>query len=478
MAQSQTATFRGFTKKQCSFITIGAVLLIFFVAASGMSLGFIQGPMLANIGAEDMFSLITTISTIALCIMTPIGGRLVDIFGVRKVILYGGLLCGICNVILPFVTNPFLFLIVRFLMSLGMGAFVTAPYLMAPMVTEPQNVPKIMSYLTISLAVGSLAGSFLSNSLAGNGMLTLGVLWPVIFLIASAIFCIPNLPKTPRSKTVTLDIKGIILLSLTLILICLPLSFAPQMGFGNPLIFGGLILGVLCLILFIMVEKKVDSPLIPLTIFKSKEYTMLLVITFFSVFFMTAMNSYLPQALRQITHTEETVIGIFQLPRTIVQLILPGFVGVWLGKNLAKRTGISLNIAGICIFICFALLIFFGAKMPVWFIILCITLTGIADSFRSVCVTPAAQLFLKPQDFGVGTSLVGFSISLSNVVSACVDGIAWDSLRLGTPGIAGLTKGADTIFLIAAVTGLLTFILTAFVYQIMVNKKMKTKVKA
>lgn len=116
--------------------------------------------------------------------------------------------------------------------------------------------------------------------------------------------------------------------------------------------------------------------------------------------------------------------------------------------------------------------------MPVWFIILCITLTGIADSFRSVCVTPAAQLFLKPQDFGVGTSLVGFSISLSNVVSACVDGIAWDSLRLGTPGIAGLTKGADTIFLIAAVTGLLTFILTAFVYQIMVNKKMKTKVKA
>lgn len=209
MAESQTMMFRGFTKKQCRLITIGAVLLIFFVAASGMSLGFIQGPMLANIGAEDMFSLITTISTIALCIMTPIGGRLVDIFGVRKVILYGGLLCGICNIILPFVTNQFLFLIVRFLMALGMGSFVTAPYLMAPMVVEPKDVPKIMSYLTISLAVGSLAGSFLSNYLAGNGMLTLGVLWPVIFLIVSAILCVPNLPKTERSKTVTLDIKGI-----------------------------------------------------------------------------------------------------------------------------------------------------------------------------------------------------------------------------------------------------------------------------
>ncbi|WP_323088317.1 MFS transporter [Allobaculum sp. JKK-2023] len=478
MAESQAKTSaQGFTKKQSSMITLGSVLLIFFIAASGMSLGFIQGPMLEKINAIDMFSLITTISTVALCIMTPIGGRLVDIYGVRKVILYGGALCLITNLILPFASNKFLFLIVRFLMSLGMGAFVTAPYLMAPMVVAPKDVPKIMGYLTISLAVGSLAGSYFSNILSANGMLTIGVLWPAIFLVASMALCLPNLPQQPKSATVKLDVKGVILLSLTLIFICIPLTFAPSMGFGNPMIWGGLVLGIICLVLFIMVEKKVSSPLIPMYLFKNKEYTMLLVITFLSVFYMTAMNSYLPQAMRQITHTEESVIGIFQLPRTIVQLILPSFIGIWLTKNIAKRTATSLSITGICLGVCFTFLVWFGVHMPVWFVIVCITLTGIADSFRAVSTTPAAQQLLTKADIGIGTSLVGFAISLSNVISACVDGFAWDSLRLAHEGIGGLTEGADTIFLIAAVTGYLTFILAFFVYRVMVNKRNKAAEK-
>ena len=478
MAESQAnKTVKGFTKKQCNLITLGSVILMFFIAASGMSLGFIQGPMLAQINADDMFSLITTIATVALCIMTPIGGRLVDIYGVRKVILYGGALCLVSNLVLPFVTNKFLFLIVRFLMAFGMGSFVTAPYLMAPMVNEPKDVPKVMGYLTIALAVGSLAGSYFSNILAAGNMLTIGVLWPAIFLLLSLALCLPYLPKQPKSETIKLDMKGVILLSLTLIFICIPLTFAPQMGFGNPMILGGLALGIICLVLFILAEKKAESPLMPLSLFTNKEYTMLLIITFLSVFYMTAMNSYLPQAMRQITHTEESVIGIFQLPRTIVQLILPSFIGIWLAKGVAKRTAISLSIAGICIGVCFTFLIWFGVHMPVWFVILCITLTGIADSFRAVSTTPAAQQLLKPADIGIGTSLVGFAISLSNVISACVDGFAWDSLRLAHEGIGGLTEGADTIFLIAAVTGYLSFILAFFVYRVMVNKRNKAAEK-
>lgn len=463
----------GFSDKQRNMITIGSVLMMIYVAAAGLSLNTIQGPMLEHIGAGDMFSLITIVASIALCVMTPIGGRLYDIYGLKKIVLYSSVTCIIANLLLPFMGNAILFLIVRFILSIAMGGFVSAPYLLAHQANKPQDVPKVMGYLTAALAIGSLAGSYLAGFFSDHGQLTMGVIFPVVFLIISTIMIIPALPNQEKSKTITLDIKGTILLTLCLFFIFLSLNFGPALGFGNPLVLIGLVLGIIFLVLLVVVEKKEKSALIPMQIFKNKEYNVLLWITFFSVFYMISMNTFMPQAIQEILGKTAAESGIVQLPRSIISVILPTFVGVWLTKKTGQRTVISLIITGICIAVCFAFLIFVGVHMPLWFIILCLSLTGIADSFRSVCVMPAAQSLLKPSDMGVGTALVGFIISLSNVIAASIDGIAYDSLRLGTPGIEGLTAGVDTVFLISCISGILVIILTIFVYKPMVSRKEK-----
>lgn len=147
----------------------------------------------------------------------------------------------------------------------------------------------------------------------------------------------------------------------------------------------------------------------------------------------------------------------------------------WLGrKNQTRNSWISLSIAGICIAIAFAGLVFIGPRMPLWFVIVMVSLTGIADSFRSVVITPAAQAVLTPEDMGIGTSLIGFFISLSSVISSSLDGIAYDTLRLSEQGVHGITMGVDTVFLISAITGLLTFILSTFIYRKMAETAQKT----
>ena len=52
-----------------------------------------------------------------------------------------------------------------------------------------------------------------------------------------------------------------------------------------------------------------------------------------------------------------------------------------------------------------------------------LTITGIAESYRSVSITPSAQATLQPADMGVGTSLVNFVNSLANTIAAAVFGI-------------------------------------------------------
>jgi hypothetical protein len=221
-------------------------------------------------------------------------------------------------------------------------------------------------------------------------------------------------------------------------------------------------------------EKKTPSPLIPLTMFENKQYTLLLAISFCTFFYLTALNTYVPLGVQDLIGASTTVSGLIQMPKTIVTVILPMFCGAWIVKR-QKNLWIALAIACLFIAVPFAFLVFIGPNMPVWFVIAMVVLTGIADSFRSVSIAPAAQSMLAPKDLGVGTSLIGFMNSLSGSLSAAICGIAYDTLTQKTPGIKGMTEGIDTAFLITAGVAVIGLILVLFVFRPMIAKSSRKK---
>lgn len=126
-----------------------------------------------------------------------------------------------------------------------------------------------------------------------------------------------------------------------------------------------------------------------------------------------------------------------------------------------------------CIFIIVPsiMLIFVGVHMPIWVVWVAVGLTGIGDAYRSVTVTPAAQLLLKPEDLGIGTALIGFFMSLANTISASIDGIAFDSLQAQFEGLVGMTKGVDTTFLLSAAFAIIGLILTLLFLRPMIESQ-------
>lgn len=451
--------------KNKRLILFGCICLMLAIAAYGLSLSTIQGPMLSAIGGDAYFSLITIIASLAMCVMTPVGGRLGDIYGTRKVILYSGLLSIVTGVLLPFVHNIIVFVLLRFLFSIGQGIMASLPFILAREVVEPKEMSKVMGFLSAAMALGSFLGSFLAGYFTDKNMLPLAIIFPVIFLVIGIPLIYYNVPKKEEDHSLHLDFKGLIVLTIALSAIFLSLNFAPNIGWTSPLILLGCIVGIIAIYLFIMVEKRAAVPLIPLTIFANKQYTMLLILAFLSVFYMIAMNVYVPNGAQQLMKVSVAASGSLQIPRTIISVLLPSFCGIWLAKNQKKHTWIALSIAGACIGLAFSGLVFMGVNMPLWFVMAMLALTGIADSFRTVSITPAAQTLLPPKDLGVGTSLIGFFISLSNLIASSVYGIAYDTLRHATPGARGITDGIDTVFLIAAFTGYLLLVLTVFVYR-------------
>lgn len=441
------------TEKQKKLVTIGCIILALAIGAYGLSLSTVQGPILRSIHAENMFSLITTFGSLAVCIMTPIGGRLTDTVGCRNIILYSEIAVIIVGGTLPFLRTGFAFLIGRFLLSTFQGLLASTPYILVREVNPPERMPAVMGFLTGALALGGFLGSYLAGVFTDWNQLWLAMIFPILFMLPALPLISKNMPAKKVQGPIHLDWLGLLFLVLTLSGTVLALNFGPSMGWGSWQILLGFAIGIISLVCLIMVERKSSIPLIPLRMFSNKLYTCLLIFGFLAAFYMIAMNVYVPKGVQDIMKASNAVSGSLQIPRTIVSILLPSIVGAWLMRNQTKRTWMSLALSGLCIAICFSGLIFMGVRMPVWFVIVMLTFTGASDSFRSVALTPAVQKLLAPKDMGIGTSMIGFFIILSSLFSSAVYGIAFDTLSRINEAGKGEIYGLDTVFLIAAVTG-------------------------
>ena len=100
-----------------------------------------------------------------------------------------------------------------------------------------------------------------------------------------------NLPNKKREEKVAIDVGGILALVAALVSILLSLYYAPTVGWTNPMVIAGFVLGILAIFVMIKVEDKVQEPVIPLQLFENKEYTTLLIISFLAYFYLAAMNT-------------------------------------------------------------------------------------------------------------------------------------------------------------------------------------------
>lgn len=235
--------------------------------------------------------------TYAVCLIT--GGRLGDIYGRKRMFMYGvggftlaSVLCGVAP-------GPNTLIAARLLQGVT-GALMFPQVLSIIQVTFPP-AERHAAFGILGMVLG--AGSFMANVLGGflieGNMLGLG--WRPIFLVnlplgAVALTIAPRVLRESRSATAQkLDLGGIPLISLALFLLVYPLAEGRDLGWP-PWAFACLAGFVPALAVFILYERSVSagggSPLVELTLFRDRVFVVGLVTTLLfysglSAFFMT-----------------------------------------------------------------------------------------------------------------------------------------------------------------------------------------------
>lgn len=461
---SDSVSQNGLSSSQRTLAFTGCLFLALAMAAFGLSLANIQGPVLESLHGTDSFSLVTALTSAALCLMTPIGGSLMDSLGTKKLVLWFGLLNCVCGVLLAFASSLPVYLVLRVLLAACQGAFASVPFIAVRQIFEPREVPKYVGFLSGALAVGGFIGSWAAGWFADHGMMGIASAFPAIFLAIGIYLVVRYIPQPPLHPGNKMDWTGAVLLGICLFSLVFWLNYGAILGWGSrfEIICGTLF--IVSLIALIYAEKKVSSPLLPLRLFSNKAYVIVLLISGLCVIYMTAMNVYIPSAMQQLMNQPASISGSVQIPRTILSVLVPGFAGVWVAKRLSNYWK-AFALCAVFIAIPMGFLVFIGPNMPVWFVFVMLAFTSIADSLRSVSSIPAAQMLLKPQDLGIGTSLVGFIISLSGVLASSLFAIAYNSLIKSESGLAGITHGTDTVLLIACAAAIIALILAVFVFR-------------
>lgn len=454
-----------------TMVNVGCVCMMLSVAMFGYVYSTLAMPILSGIGAESYFSLFALFGGLGIAIMTPIGGKLSDLIGRRNIVVIPGIVCIAAGIGLAFANSTVPVLGLRLLMAMAQGAFTAAPYITVSLVNESKRVPTMMGLLATSVALGGFGGSIIAGILTDMGMMLLAVLMPNIPLLLGVVLIGLSMPNVKKEGKISVDIPGIVTLVVALCGILVALNFGSSIGWTNPAVLAGFVVGIIALVALIKVEGKAADPIIPLKLFKNANYTVLLLVGFICYFYQAAMSSYAPIGVMQVMGGSTTVAGALQMPRTILTMILPTIAGAWVGRK-AGNAWKAMTIGTLFAALPMAVMGFTSPSYPVIIYFVALGLTGIAESFRSVSITPSAQAALDPRDIGIGTSLVNFCNTLSSTIAAAVMGVAYNLNTAADPTDPALIQnGVNAVFWVSAVVSAVGFLIVIFVVRPQMTKK-------
>lgn len=451
MGNEQSTAVIQLTKGRKNLIQFGAMCLSISIACYGLALSTLITPILAKFDAMDYVGLFSVLGSLGITIMTPIGGKLGDIFGRKVTVIVSGVACILFGVGIAYANTLLILMICRIGLGIAQGAFMAAPYIIVGVINEKKDVPKAMGLLSTALAIGGFGGSIVAGVLTDLGVLNFAILFPAVPLILGVVligFLYPD--DRNASGKVKIDTLGILLLVIALCGILLPINFGSTYGWTNPVILLGFAIGIVFTIIFIRVEKKTEQPIIPVKLFEEKKYLAFVIISFICYVYRGAMDVYAPLGAINVMGTSTATAGSLQFPRTIVTIFLPVLVGTWVAKkkeNMWKAMAFATALSAIPM-----LAMGFTTQSARYVIVyfIAITITGIAESFRGVSTTPAAQSCLKPEDIGVGTALVNFANSLASSLAAALYGAIYGGFTAAdAASVTAIQKGVNGVFLTA-----------------------------
>ncbi|MGH2346998.1 MAG: DHA2 family efflux MFS transporter permease subunit, partial [Chloroflexota bacterium] len=341
-AQAEPAPF---TMRSIMAPLVAIIIGVFMVVLDSTAVN-VAIPSLVNTFHNPLSTLQWTVTgyTLAQAAVIPLAGWLSDRYGAKYVFLTSLVLFTIGSALCVTAQSSGMLITFRILQGLGGGFVLPVAMAYVYRLSPPEKVGAIMGLMGIPILFAPAIGPVLAGWLVQNAS------WRWIFLInvpigvVGLIVGLRTLPRIGRQSVPVLDVPGMIFGPLAFAALCYGVSEGST-SWTSTQTLGGLIIGVLALVTFVMVELRSANPLLELRVFKSIHFSLAIVTQWVGVGALFGTLFMVPVFLQQIRGYGAFDTGLTLLPQAAAAALFMPISGILFDKIGAR----PLVVAGLVI---------------------------------------------------------------------------------------------------------------------------------
>jgi EmrB/QacA subfamily drug resistance transporter len=267
-------------------------------------------------GNQVAFTWVVTATLLTTAISTPIWGKLADLTN-RKVLYQLAIaIFVLATAAAGFSQNPEMLIAFRAVQGIGAGGLAALSQVLMADIISPRERGRYMGLFGAIMAVATIGGPLLGGVITDawgwrwNFFVALPVAIVALILVQQTL----HVPARPKKKT-SIDYLGIVLLSVSVSLLLVWVTLAGDSfewwSLETVLMVGGAILGAL---LFVLVELRSREPLVPLSLFRNRTFTLSVIASIATGIAMFGASVFLSQYMQLARGATPTEAGIMTIP--------------------------------------------------------------------------------------------------------------------------------------------------------------------
>ncbi|HIT75057.1 MAG TPA: MFS transporter [Candidatus Avipropionibacterium avicola] len=423
-------------------VFIGLMLGMFVASISQTLVSPAMPRIVAELGGMDHYAWIATAAMLVSAVVTPVVGKLSDLYGRRGFYLAGLCVFMVGSVISGSAQEFWVLVAGRAVQGMGMGTLMPLSQTIIGDIIPPRQRGKYQGLMGAVFGMSSVAGP-----LAG-GLITDHLGWRMLFFIPlpigiAAFFAITRFLHLPHQRRrAKIDVAGIITLTISMVTLLLATSWGgATYPWSSPVIISMYVGGALVLAAFIVIETRASEPLLPLRLFAKRTFTFANVSAFAVSIAMFGAIFYIPVYAQGVHGVGAAESGLITMPLMLAMVLTGMAAGL-----LVTRTGRykSIILGGVCLVaLGYVLLSLLEYGDPEWRITLAMLVTGIGLGACNQNFLLVVQNTAGPTNMGIATASTQFFRNMGSTIGVTIFGSIM-TLQLPKAVANHLPEGADS----------------------------------
>ena len=331
-AAAGTSTF--LSHRQIMIVLPGLLMAMLLAMLDQLVVGTALPRIVGDLGGATHLSWVVTAYVLASTITTPFYGKLGDMYGRKKLFIFAIVVFLIGSALSGLSASMGQLITFRALQGLGAGGLMVGAMATLGEIVPPRERGKYMSYFMVVMMLATVGGPLV------GGWITTAFSWRWIFYInlplggAALVYLIAVMKLPARRVEHRIDYAGGILLGVVATAIILLATWGgTEYQWGSWEIIGLLLIAISALVAFLAVERRAPEPMLPLHVFKVRNFSVTMTLTFFVGLGLFGAMTYLPFYQQTVQGASPTVSGLLMTPLMVGSALTSILAGVLTSKT-------------------------------------------------------------------------------------------------------------------------------------------------